>query len=243
MHVYIKPFSRYMTATCSSSSYFLHRRFYADKRSSLNHYHVLGVESSASSKEIKAAFYRLSKKYHPDVNTEDVNATSKFNTISNAYDILNDPIKRREYDNQLISRTSTPDPYIYYNRTSPYAQRARAHRPSARQTSYSANGFQGNTRTTNHGSFDQRQYEADQPGDSDSKDPVNEEEEEEDLTPKPPRIVISKIFLFSLLLTFGLAAYTTSNLFHTMHFQQQIEEFPSRLVSVPRSSRKSSAKI
>lgn len=237
MRVYIKYFSRYMTASCSSSSYFLHRRFYADKRSSLNHYHVLGLESNASTKEIKAAFYRLSKKYHPDVNTEDVNATSKFNTISNAYDILNDPIKRREYDNQLLSRTSTPDPYVSYTRTSPYAQRARAHRPSARQTSYSANGFQGNSRSTSH----ERQYDTDQPGDSDSKDPVNEEEE--DLTPKPPRIVISKVFLFSLLLTFGLAAYATSNLLRTMHFQQQIEEFPSRLVSIPRSSRKSSAKI
>lgn len=238
MRVHIKQFSRYMTRN-SSCFVLLHRRFYADKRSSFNHYHILGVNSNASSKEIKAAFYRLSKKYHPDVNTDDPQAASKFNTISNAYDILNDPIKRREYDQELQSLSSNPDPFVTYTRTSQYAQRARAHRASARQTTYSSNGFNGgfhrNSRSTNHESYHPN---FDQTSDSDNKNPVNEEFEE-----KSTRIVIPKVFLFSLFLTFSLAAYVTSNLLRTMHFQQPLEEFPSRLVPISQSTRKSSIKI
>ena len=247
MRVYISQLSRYMIGN-SSYSFFFSRRFYADKRSSLNHYNVLGVNANASIKDIKAAFYRLSKKYHPDVNTDDPKAAaSKFNTISNAYDILNDPIKRREYDRELLSSSSTTDPYVTYNRTSEYAQRARAHRASARQTTYTSNGFnggfQGNSRSTNHGSYDPNfGQETEQTSDSDNKKPVNEEEEEE-FEEKPTRLARSKVFLFSLFLTFSLAAYVTSNLLRTMPFQQPIEEFPSRLVSVSQSTRKSSARI
>ena len=153
--------------TSSGASYcFIHRRFYTDKKSSTNHYDALGISSNASAKEIKSAFYKLSKKHHPDVNPDDKNASSKFSTISNAYDILGDPIKRRDYDNELLSRTSSGDPYVTYDRTSTYAQRARAHRPSAWKPPPSGGGFQGtenafgNSRSTSYGTFDKEEYDA-----------------------------------------------------------------------------------
>jgi len=96
----------------------IYRRFYADRKSSPNHYDALGITSNASTKEIKTAFYKLSKKHHPDVNPDDANAVHKFSIISNAYDILGDPVKRRDYDNELLSRTPNSDPYVTYDRGS-----------------------------------------------------------------------------------------------------------------------------
>ncbi|KYQ91272.1 heat shock protein DnaJ family protein [Tieghemostelium lacteum] len=61
-------------------------------------YEVLGVPRSATKQEIKTAFYDLAKKYHPDANRDDPNASKKFAEISNAYDILYDENKRAMYD-------------------------------------------------------------------------------------------------------------------------------------------------
>ena len=63
-----------------------------------NYYDTLGVNKSASDKEIKSAYKKLSKKYHPDVSTE-TDAETKFKEISEAYSILGDSNKRRQYDN------------------------------------------------------------------------------------------------------------------------------------------------
>ena len=60
-----------------------------------DYYKVLGVSSSASEKEIKAAFRKLSKQYHPDANK---GSEEKFKDISAAYDVLGDPARRKEYD-------------------------------------------------------------------------------------------------------------------------------------------------
>ncbi len=65
------------------------------------HYDTLGLRSSAREGEIKAAYRSLAKTYHPDKNKQDPNAQSKFVEISNAYEILSDENKRREYDQQL----------------------------------------------------------------------------------------------------------------------------------------------
>ena len=67
----------------------------ADKR---DYYEVLGVSKGASEDEIKKAYRQLAKKYHPDMNPGDKNAEAKFKEASEAYAVLSDPEKRKQYD-------------------------------------------------------------------------------------------------------------------------------------------------
>ncbi len=63
-----------------------------------DYYKVLGVTKKASEKEIKQAFRKLARKYHPDVNPNNKEAETKFKEISEAYEVLHDPEKRKKYD-------------------------------------------------------------------------------------------------------------------------------------------------
>jgi len=63
-----------------------------------DYYKILGVDRNASEKEIKQAYRRLARKYHPDVNPGDKQAEEKFKEISEAYEVLSDPEKRAKYD-------------------------------------------------------------------------------------------------------------------------------------------------
>ncbi|KAG7876010.1 hypothetical protein KL938_004944 [Ogataea parapolymorpha] len=74
------------------------REFHSSRPTQLEDpYKTLGVSQSASASDIKKAYYKLAKKYHPDVNKEE-GAEKKFHQLQEAYDILSDPQKKQQYD-------------------------------------------------------------------------------------------------------------------------------------------------
>ena len=67
----------------------------AEKR---DYYEVLGVDKNASEDEIKRAYKKLARKYHPDMNPGDKEAEEKFKEINEANEVLSDPEKKARYD-------------------------------------------------------------------------------------------------------------------------------------------------
>ena len=67
----------------------------AEKR---DYYEVIGVPKTASEDEIKKAYRKLAKKYHPDLNPNNKEAEAKFKEVNDAYEVLSDPEKKAKYD-------------------------------------------------------------------------------------------------------------------------------------------------
>ena len=63
-----------------------------------NYYDMLGVNKNVSDKDIKAAYRRMARKLHPDVNPNDAGAQEKFKKVNEAYEVVGDPTRRKDYD-------------------------------------------------------------------------------------------------------------------------------------------------
>ncbi len=64
-----------------------------------DYYEVLGIAKNASAEEIKKAYRKLARQYHPDVNPDDKGAEAKFKEVKEAFDVLSDSTRREQYDN------------------------------------------------------------------------------------------------------------------------------------------------
>lgn len=119
----------------------------------MNFYEVLGVPVNADQEDIKAAFRRLAKEWHPDRHADAIMATRKMQAINQAYQTLKDPQKRSQYDfeNKLgFFAQQTPPPGSSQAKARPHTQKSTA--SSARPSTAS------NTRRAYHErSFDSAQ--------------------------------------------------------------------------------------
>jgi DnaJ-class molecular chaperone len=193
-----------------------YRCWSTDQHASINHYQTLQIQSDATSKEIKVAFYTLSKKHHPDVNPTDSNAAKRFALISNAYDILIDPIKRREYDQLIYRHGSSFDPSVS------------SHRPSS--TFYTGD-FTHSRNAYGEPKF--RRYRGPHPTDHydrfDGDEFAHARDEDTTDTSKLVRITAYLIW-FSL----SVVGFFTSNVVLQMNFQQPTEECQVKTYKVRR---------
>ena len=64
----------------------------------IDYYKILGVDKQATEKDIKSAYRKLARKYHPDLHPDDKNAKNNFQEINEANNVLSDPVKRKKYD-------------------------------------------------------------------------------------------------------------------------------------------------
>ena len=64
----------------------------------IDYYKILGIDKNATEKDIKGAYRKLARQYHPDLNPNDTEANKKFQQINEANEVLSDPEKRKKYD-------------------------------------------------------------------------------------------------------------------------------------------------
>lgn len=94
------------------ASYLSHTRYlHITGYRSKDYYKILAISSNASQAEVKKAYYQQAKKHHPDRNPGDHRAESLFQKISEAYEVLGDEFKRKEYDKNFSHKQSKTSPY------------------------------------------------------------------------------------------------------------------------------------
>ena len=88
-----------------------------------DYYDVLGVNKHADEKEIKHAYRKLAKKYHPDTNAGNADAEQKFKEVTEAYNVLSDKEKRQLYDQYgFAAFDPNMDPHMNQNWNQSYGQ-------------------------------------------------------------------------------------------------------------------------
>ncbi|MDR3124710.1 MAG: DnaJ domain-containing protein [Endomicrobium sp.] len=81
----------------------------------LNYYEILGVSQKASNSDIKKAYHKLAFKFHPDKSLNAKYATEKFKEISQAYSVLSDEHKKKQYDKTLGPNSKKSKVADFYN--------------------------------------------------------------------------------------------------------------------------------
>jgi curved DNA-binding protein len=102
----------------------------------IDYYQTLGIDKKASEKDIKNAYRKLARKYHPDLNPNDTEANKKFQQLNEANEVLSDPEKRKKYD-QYGENWQRGEEYAEYERQQKQNRQQRAY------TSDHASSFEG----------------------------------------------------------------------------------------------------
>lgn len=79
------------------------QQYWRTPATKMTYYEVLGISRNATCNEIREAYLKMSKKFHPDINRHDTESDKKFVEISKAYSVLSKPCSRHEYNMSLIS--------------------------------------------------------------------------------------------------------------------------------------------
>ena len=64
----------------------------------IDYYKILGVDKNIAQKDVKRAYLKRAKQFHPDLHPDDPKAKAKFQMLNEAYEVINDPEKRKKYD-------------------------------------------------------------------------------------------------------------------------------------------------
>lgn len=102
----------------------------------VDYYKLLGVSKNASLKEIKSAYRKLARKFHPDLNPNDKDAKKKFQEINEANEVLSDPEKRKKYDQFGKDWNNA-------GQQQQYQEQARKQKSSSREPGYTESGSFG----------------------------------------------------------------------------------------------------
>ena len=116
----------------------------------VDYYKILGVDKKATLKDIKNAYRKLARKYHPDLNPNDKDSKKKFQEINEAHEVLSDPAKRKKYD-QYGDQWKHADEFSQYEKSRQQNEQSRRNDSSGRR--YGNQGRQEFSFDQNEGEF------------------------------------------------------------------------------------------